>query len=143
MAAIGEALAELQAAYDDRDDALARRLGIHRSDLRCLDLIVRHGPRTPTEIATALHLTRGSVTTLIDRLERGGHARRTSHPTHGKKILVVPTPELVATLQGPLLEHMRRAADDLAAYTGEELALIHGFLDTVRRRQQDVRDSLS
>lgn len=141
--AIGSALAELQAAYDDRDDALARRLGIHRSDLRCLDLIIRHGPSTPAEIARALRLTPGSVTALLDRLERAGHAERTPHPSHGKKLLVVPTAELVATIQGPLFDHIRDAEDDLTSYSTSELELIHGYLETVCRRQQSIREALS
>ena len=142
VAAIGETLADLQAAYDDRDAALAHRLGIHRSDLRCLDLIVRHGPRTPAEIARSLRLTRGSITALLDRLERAGHARRTPYPGHGKKMLIVPTPELVAIVRGPLFAHMRRAAEDLAGYDDAQLELIHGFLTTVLARQQQIREAL-
>lgn len=141
VGAIGSALAELQAAYEDRDDALARRLGAARSDLRCLDLITRHGPQTPAMIATRLHLTPGSVTALLDRLEHAGQARRVPHPDHGRKLLVVPTADLAAGVL-PLAEHARAAGEDLAGYTSAELTLILGFLDTVRSRQQSLTAAL-
>src|SRR5258708_34663936 len=101
-AAVGAALADLQAAYDDRDRAMAEALGVNRTDLRCLDLIVRGGPQTATELGTRLHLTRGSMTTLIDRLEHAGYVRRHDDPEHGRRKLVTPTRKLIEAIT-PLL----------------------------------------
>jgi DNA-binding MarR family transcriptional regulator len=137
---VGESLAELQAAYDDRDDALAHLLGVDRSGLRCLDLITRAGPQTSAQIARALHLTPGSVTALVDRMVRAGYASRAPHPTHGKKVLIIPTPRLVEAIQAPFAAHV--AEDDLADYSLAELALINTVLDTVRRRQSALTDRL-
>jgi DNA-binding MarR family transcriptional regulator len=139
---VGSSLAELQAAYDDRDDALARRLGVDRSGLRCLDLIIRAGPQTSAQIARALHLTPGSVTALVDRIVRAGYGRRVPHPTHGKKILIVPSPQLVDAVQELLAEHIAAAEHDLATYSIEELTLINSVLDTVRQRQAALIASL-
>ncbi|MDQ2710530.1 MAG: MarR family transcriptional regulator [Actinomycetota bacterium] len=131
---IAAELAELQAAYDDSDRALARRLGIGRTDLRCLDLIIRTGPRNAGQVAATLGLTRGSVTTLIDRLERAGYASRQPDPTHGKRVLVAPTPSLIERII-PLVEPRARAGQaQLADYTAEELTLIRTFLRDTRER---------
>lgn len=128
IAAIGVALADLQAAYDDRDRALAQRLGIGRTDLRCLDLIIRGGPQSASRLGEQLNLTRGSMTTLVDRLERVGYVRRRADPHHGKKKLIVPTLGLVATVR-PLVEARSatgaRALDRLGAV---ELSIILDFL---------------
>lgn len=133
-AAIAVELAELQAVYDDSDRALAERLGVGRTDLRCLDLIMRTGPRTAGQVAVALGLTRGSVTTLVDRLERAGYARRQQDPTHGRRVLVVPTPELVALIT-PLVEPRALAGQrQLAGYRTEQLVLIRDFLRDTRLR---------
>jgi DNA-binding MarR family transcriptional regulator len=139
---VGESLAELQAAYDDRDDALAHLLGVDRSGLRCLDLITRAGPQTSAQIARALHLTPGSVTALVDRMVRAGYASRAPHPTHGKKVLIIPTPRLVEAIQAPFAAHVADAEDDLADYSLAELALINTVLDTVRLRQSALTDRL-
>jgi DNA-binding MarR family transcriptional regulator len=140
---IGEELAELQGAYDDSDRALANRLGIGRTDLRCLDLIVRSGPCSATEVARKLGLTRGSVTTLIDRLERAGYATRRPDPAHGKRVLVVPTPRLIELVE-PLVEPRARAGrEQLAAYSVGELLLIRTFLRQTRERHSEYAEDLS
>jgi DNA-binding MarR family transcriptional regulator len=131
---IAAELAGLQAVYDDSDRALAERLGIGRTDLRCLDLIVRGGPCSATRVATLLGLTRGSVTALLDRLERAGYATRQPDPAHGKRILVVPTQRLVELLE-PLVEPRARAGRaQLASYSIGELRLIRAFLRDTRER---------
>jgi DNA-binding MarR family transcriptional regulator len=81
-------------------------------------------------VAVALGLTRGSVTTLVDRLERAGYARRQQDPTHGRRVLVVPTPELVALVEPRAMAGQRQ----LAGYRTEQLALIRDFLRDTRLR---------
>lgn len=134
--AVSEALAELQAAYDDRDRALSEVLGVNRTDLRCLDLIVRHGPRTASELGAELHLTRGSMTTLVDRLERAGYARRYDDPRHGKRKLIAPTPKLVEIIT-PLFDEIRRRGQArLKRYRVAELRLILEFLQATLDAQE-------
>ena len=53
------------------DEAAASALGIHLSDLRCVNAL-EHGPLKAGEIGERLGLTSGSVTALINRLERAG-----------------------------------------------------------------------
>lgn len=65
----------LHSAIDALDQAAADTLGISRNDLRCLNLL-EHGPLPPSRIAGALGLTSGSVTALVDRLERKGLVER-------------------------------------------------------------------
>lgn len=49
------------------------------------------GPLTPNEINAHLHLTSGSVTSLVDRLEQRGLVTRGPHPTDRRKVLVAIT----------------------------------------------------
>jgi DNA-binding MarR family transcriptional regulator len=124
VSAIGEALAELQSAYDDRDRALAEYLGVGRADLRCLDLVVRHGPQTASALSAQLHLTRGSMTTLIDRLERAGYAKRHDDPEHGKRKLIAPTPKLVAAITPAITVARKRGSRTLRGKSDAELQAI-------------------
>jgi DNA-binding MarR family transcriptional regulator len=138
--AIADALAELQGAYEDRDRALADYLGVGRTDLRCLDLIVRHGPQTAARLGKQLRLTRGSVTTLIDRLERAGYAVRRDDPTHGKRKLIAPTP-LLADRISPIVGARRTAGrEELQAYSDDELRTILAFLQMTIDNQAGIRD---
>ena len=65
----------LHASIDAVDEAISRSLGVHRSDLRCLHHL-ESGALTAREIGLRTGLTSGSVTALIDRLERAGFVER-------------------------------------------------------------------
>jgi len=65
-----------------RSQAIAEQLGMHTTDLECLDLIYLHGRALAGELAQATGLTSGAVTALIDRLETGGYVvREVTRPT--------------------------------------------------------------
>ncbi|MGI8753633.1 MAG: MarR family winged helix-turn-helix transcriptional regulator [Acidimicrobiales bacterium] len=136
--AVGEELAELQAAHDDRDRALADYLGVGRTDLRCLDLVVRHGPHTHGQIAGALGLTPGSVTALVDRLQQAGYISRHPDPSHGRRVRVAPTAALIEAIREPIAERIRVGDQQLGSYDLEQLQLIRDFLHRAREGQQHL-----
>lgn len=82
---------ELARAMDLFDEAAGQRLGIGRSDLRALNLL-EDGPLSAAVLADRLGLQRGSVTTLVDRLERAGLVRRSPDPDDRRGVRVVLRP---------------------------------------------------
>ena len=66
-----------QSAVEKMDEAFCRLLGVNRTDGRCLDVIDQRPGLTAGELATAVGLSRGAVTTALDRLEQRGFVRRT------------------------------------------------------------------
>jgi len=134
--ALGAAMADLQAAIDADDQALADHLGVHRTDLRCLDLVFRHGPLPSGKLARMLGLTPGSVTALVDRLIKADYVRRTPDPTHGRRVLVVPTERVVRIVTELLRERLAEAHAELAGYSDAELDAIVRFLRSATDRHQ-------
>ena len=141
ITAIADAMADLQAAYDDRDRALANYLGVGRTDLRCLDLIIRGGPQTASALGASLHLTRGSMTTLIDRLERAGYVRRREDPNHGKRKLITVTQHLAHAITPAIQARQAKGAAELRRMSAEELSVILRFLQTTIAGQEPVRQA--
>ena len=76
IAAIGEHVQAFQDATDEIDEAVAQRLRLNRTDLRCLGVVSRAGPTTASALAAAAGLTRGAMTTALDRLEQSGFVTR-------------------------------------------------------------------
>ncbi len=76
----------------------SQRLGLGGTDVRFLTLLDRHGPLTPGRLAALTGLTTGSVTGVIDRLERGGFVGRMRDDADRRKVRVVPVPEGTARL---------------------------------------------
>ena len=133
---IEEVIAALRAegsARDALDQAVADRLRINLTDLRCLDVLEQRGTSTPGEIATALGLSSGSVTTLLDRLERGGYVQRRRDADDRRRVCVEPTAHaqrLAAELYGPIGAEGRALLAELAP---RDLALLR---DVMRRSRE-------
>jgi DNA-binding MarR family transcriptional regulator len=121
-------MADLQAAIDADDQALADHLGIHRTDLRALDLVFRHGPLPAGRLAVLLGLTPGSVTALVDRLVKAGYVCRRPDPTHGRRVLIAPTPHAARLATDLLGGRLAEANAELASFSDAELAAIRRFL---------------
>ena len=65
-----------EAANDAFDEVAREKLGINRTDLRCLNIIDNSGPMTAGRLAELSGLTTAAVTSVLDRLELAGYARR-------------------------------------------------------------------
>jgi len=101
------------------DEQVAARLGINRTDLRCLDILERRGPLSAGELAEAMHLSTGAVTTLVDRLERAAYARRVRDTADRRRVLVELAPkmrsraeELYAPLYSGTMRLLEERSDD-------------------------------
>ncbi|HTO26462.1 MAG TPA: MarR family transcriptional regulator [Gaiellaceae bacterium] len=82
-----------QTATDRFDQAVADTLGLNRTDLRCIDIIEGEGPITAGRLAERTGLTSGAVTTVIDRLEAAGYARRVRDTGDRRRVFVEATDE--------------------------------------------------
>lgn len=83
-----EELFELGMAIDLIGQAAAGRLGINQTDLICLNLLVRHGPMSPGQIASALGLTTAAISAMATRLETNGYAHREMDPNDRRRVLL-------------------------------------------------------
>ncbi|MEU5525236.1 MarR family winged helix-turn-helix transcriptional regulator [Streptomyces sp. NPDC093250] len=85
------------ASYALLNQALADHLGLHPTDLQCLNLLtLEGGPVTTGRIAELTGLTTGSATRLVDRLERAGYVTRERDAGDRRLVLVAPVPEKAA-----------------------------------------------
>ncbi|GGJ60932.1 MarR family winged helix-turn-helix transcriptional regulator [Streptomyces brasiliensis] len=84
------------AAYALFNQAVADHLGLHPTDLQCLNLLtLEPGPVTTGRIAELTGLTTGSATRLVDRLERAGYVVRERDATDRRRVLVATVPERI------------------------------------------------
>jgi DNA-binding MarR family transcriptional regulator len=85
-------LFELSTAIDLVGNAAASRIGINQTDLICLNLLVRHGPMSPGQVASTLGLTGAAISAMATRLEAGGYARREIDPQDRRRVLMHASP---------------------------------------------------
>jgi DNA-binding MarR family transcriptional regulator len=110
--------------------AVALRLGLNPTDLKCAGVLRETGAITAGELAELTGLTTGAITGVLDRLEQIGLVRRVRDANDRRRIFV----ELVqnaaldtqaAEVFGPLSE---ATATLLTRYADDELALLVDFV---------------
>ncbi|MGP3976383.1 MarR family winged helix-turn-helix transcriptional regulator [Streptomyces sp. 8N114] len=122
----------------------AHRNGLHPTDLRALIQLLdaaRSGtPLTPGRLGARLGLNSAGTTSLVDRLERLGHVRRTRDPHDGRRVLLEVDERATAlgwSFFGPLIGHV---AGEVEGMTAAELEAVRRFLSRVRSGIKQHRD---
>jgi DNA-binding MarR family transcriptional regulator len=140
--ALLDALRRYSAALDLLDEAVARRLGIHRTDwsaLQCLD-----APLTAGQLAEAVHLSLPATTSLIHRLESASYVRRSEDPGDHRRVVVEAT-DLARRRVEQVFKGLAEAAaaEILSAFDPTEVALIRRFIEKsdliVRAHTEELR----
>jgi len=116
---------------------VAQRVGLGPSDSQLISLLNLHGPLTPGRLAELTGLTTGTVTGVIDRLERGGFVRRERDTGDRRKILVVPVPEAMAALSQHYRHHGEHLEAVLRRRDEAELRVIADFLEELTGADAD------
>lgn len=107
---------------------VAASLGLYNNDFISLDILREAGPITAGELSKKTGLTTGSITALVDRLEKNGYVHRQNDPSDRRRVIIVPdyeSKEEVSNSYRPLHTAMVELA---SSYTDEELTLITQFI---------------
>ncbi len=114
-------------------DAVAREsishTGLCYTDFAILESLLHRGPLAVNAIAAEIHLTSGSMTTAVDRLEGRGLVTRAKHPTDKRSRLVELTAEGRTLIEGSYARHaadLQRVVDD--ALTADERTRLFALL---------------
>ena len=103
-------------------------LGLGFSDFAVLEVLLHKGPTPVNTIGELVHLTSGSITAAIDRLEQKSLVARCTDPSDRRARVVHLTPEGRALIECAFRDHaaaMEAAAGGLsAAERGAAVALL-------------------
>lgn len=112
--------------------AQSRRAGLGTSEMAAVEhLHASAEGLTPTQLGRRLSMSSGTVTALVDRLERGGYAERRPNPADRRSSVVVLKPsgiEEAARRMRPLAADLLESA---AALSPEERSAVGGYLEAV------------
>jgi DNA-binding MarR family transcriptional regulator len=118
--------------------AVGTRLGLNPTDVDILGLLVVTGSITPKRLSEISGLGTGTITLVIDRLEKAGFVQRVPGPKDRRSVLI----ELLPARQGEaarLYAQVQQAGEQLLAdYDDRDLTLISEYL---RRSNDMLRDT--
>jgi DNA-binding MarR family transcriptional regulator len=124
------ALRETSASSVMYSQATADKAGLHSTDMECLDHLILRGQMTAGKLCELTGLSSGTMTALIDRLERAGYVRRERGTRDRRQVLVVPVEEKINEDLAPITQPLGAAVyAALEGYSEQELQLILRFLD--------------
>lgn len=127
------ALSEMRKAEDRLNEASTRYMKLNRTDMRALHFLIVSENRgvlpTPGEIARHLGISTASTTKLLDRLERGGHITRETHPSDRRALLVRITRETHDAAVDTVGRHHARRFAPAARLTPAEREVVIRFLE--------------
>lgn len=129
-------------------EAVAAHVGMNAAEWKCLGLLDQHGPLTASRIAELSGFTTGAITGIVDRLERGGYARRKENPEDRRSVIVEAL--YVKDLKDrviPIFQSLGQAMAQVAGrYRKNELAAIAKFfaetIDVLRSETIKLKHSL-
>jgi MarR family 2-MHQ and catechol resistance regulon transcriptional repressor len=110
-------------------------LGLSLTDFKVLESVLHEGPLSPSRLGLEIGLTRGSVTSAVDRLTAKGLVTREPHATDARSSFVKLTPIGVAVIEAAWRSHAEIVERVLVdTITPEESAVLLKLLGRVRRR---------
>ena len=127
---------EEEAANDAFDEVAAQKLGVNRTDLRCLNILENQGSITAGRLAELSGLTTAAVTAVLDRLEERGYARRCRVEEDRRQVIVELTPALLRRAEQIWSPLGKEAHDAMRRMSTDELKLVTSFYRTGRDLNQ-------
>jgi MarR family transcriptional regulator, 2-MHQ and catechol-resistance regulon repressor len=111
--------------------SVARRHGLSHAALNALAVIEGNGaPMTAGAVGAHMHITSGTMTSVLDTLERYGYIKRLTDPDDRRRVLVDVTPEAQAVLNRLLPEVVQTTT---VVMTGIDDTELYEFLGTLAR----------
>jgi DNA-binding MarR family transcriptional regulator len=104
--------------------ATAEHLGLNLSDMLCIGILSVSGPITPSQLATLIGLSTGSVTGLVDRLERLDLVRRERDEEDRRRILLHLNADRAQELSHAFVPMLEASWQHLEQFSDDELRVI-------------------
>jgi DNA-binding MarR family transcriptional regulator len=140
IAAAKQSLRELRIELAVLNHRIGSKIEIKDIDLDCLDMIVGHGPISPTALARRVGVHLATMTGILARLESGGWIVRDRVENDRRAVLVRGVPDKQRDIVR-LYAGMNRALDEiLDSYSDDQINLIVDFLRRCTQAGQMATD---
>lgn len=124
-------LIEFYEKFSSWEHGVVKESGLTLPQMHTLEILGTAGDLRMTELAAKMGVTTGSLTVLVDRLERGGFVSRRPHETDRRSIRVGLTPEGERLSAEHHKLHEQLTQEILCALSPEEAVQLAGMLGKI------------
>jgi DNA-binding MarR family transcriptional regulator len=107
---------------------LATKLGLNLTDFKCLGILHRHSGMTPKRLAEMTGLSGAAVTTVIDRLEQSGFAKRKRDSDDRRSLTLEATAGGGSKVKSLYRSLGKRLSKLNEGFTADELQTVYRYL---------------
>lgn len=115
---------------------VAERVGLHLTDMQCINLLELLGSVTPGTLAECTGLTSGGVTVMLDRLEKAGFVKREPNPNDRRSVLVRVNPkklEKIRALYAGINQQFEASLSEMPEAELKSVVNFFSHVNTIRR----------
>jgi len=88
---LSQIIIELYDKISSWEHAVVKKSGLSPAQMHTLEIIGHHERLRMKDLAEKMGITTGTLTVMVDRLEKGGLVTRQSHPTDGRSYVITLT----------------------------------------------------
>lgn len=121
---------------------MAQKIGVAHTDLKTAEILIETGPVTAGELAKMTGLSTGSVTALIDRLEKSGYVKRERDHIDGRRVKIVPIKERQEQIEAHYQALSVATKELCTSYNESELTVILRFVEDINRIMEKENEVL-
>lgn len=121
---------------------MAQKIGVSHTDLKSAEILNETGPITAGELSKITGLSTGSITALINRLEKSGYVKRERDQLDGRKVMIMPIPERQEQIKSHYQSLSMATKELCSAYNEQELILINQFVEEITKIMDKENDKL-
>lgn len=122
-------LIEFYEKFSSWEHGVVKESGLTLPQMHTLEILGADGDLRMTELAAKMGVTTGSLTVLVDRLERGGYVARKPHESDRRSIRVGLTETGARLFAEHHALHERLTQEILCALSPEEATSLAGMLE--------------
>lgn len=121
---------------------MAQKIGVPHTDLKTAEILKETGAITAGELAKITGLSTGSVTALINRLEKSGYVKRERDHKDGRRVMIAPIPDRQEQIKSHYQSLSVATQALCSAYNEQELTFAIQFIEDITNIMDKEIDTL-
>jgi len=125
---LSQIIIELYDKISSWEHAVVKKSGLSPAQMHAVEIVGHHEKLRMKELAGKMGITTGTLTVMVDRLERNGMVTRQSHPTDRRSYVIVLTDLGREHFQEHHQMHCLLTTELTASFNDDEIDSLKGYL---------------